>query len=413
VNLPFYIAKRYLLGKKSQNAINIISGISVLGISTGTMALVIVLSVFNGFDSLVKSLYNTFDPDIQISSAEGKTFIPDSEGLKAIQSIPGVIAVSEVLEENVLLLYNDRQHIATVKGVDDNFKNVSGLDSMIYDGEMLLKDHNRPYVVVGRGVAHNLGIGLNFINPLFIYTIDRTARINMAQPEESIRRDFIYPSGIFEIEQDYDTRYIICPIDFVRELLLYHQEVTSLEVKLDPAFPAEELRKEILALMGEGFHVKNREQQNEMFYRVMRSEKWAIFLILTFILIIASFNVIGSLSMLIIDKKKDILTLRNMGAGNRLIKRIFLMEGWLISVFGSISGLFLGTAISWIQQRFGVIKLTGSGSFIIDAYPVQIEGVDVCLIWVTVLLIGLLAARYPVQQISKKYLAGIEKGSIV
>lgn len=413
MNLPFYIAKRYLLGKKSQNAINIISGISVLGITTGTMALVIVLSVFNGFDSLVKSLYNTFDPDIQISSVEDKTFIPDSKSLEAIIAIPGVSAVSEVLEENVLLLYNDRQHIATVKGVDENFKNVSGLDSMIYDGEMLLQDRNRPYTVVGRGVAHNLGIGLNFINPLFIYTIDRTARINMSQPEESIRRDFIYPSGIFEIEQDYDTRYIICPIDFVRELLLYHDEVTYLEVKLDPAFPPEELRREIVALMGEGFHVKNREQQNEMFYRVMRSEKWAIFLILTFILIIASFNVIGSLSMLIIDKKKDILTLRNMGAGNRLIKRIFLMEGWLISVFGSISGLFLGTAISWIQQRFGVIKLTGSGSFIIDSYPVQIEALDICLIWLTVLLIGLIAARYPVRQISKKYLAGIEKGSIV
>jgi lipoprotein-releasing system permease protein len=413
VNLPFYIAKRYLLGKKSQNAINIISGISVLGITTGTMALVIVLSVFNGFDSVVKSLYNTFDPDIQISSIEGKTFTPDPATTQAILSLPGVSALSEVMEENVLLLYNDRQHIATIKGVDDAFRDVSGLDSMIFDGEMKLKDQNRPYAVVGHGVALNLGIRLSFIDPLFIYTIDRTARINMSQPEESIRRDFIYPSGIFAIEQDYDSRYLICPIDFVRELLLYQGEVTHLEVKLDPGIPGEEVHQEIISLMGEGFHVKNREQQNEMFYRVMRSEKWAIFLILTFILIIASFNIIGSLSMLIIDKKKDILTLRNMGAGNRLIKRIFLVEGWLISVLGSLSGLFLGTAISWIQQHFGVIKLTGSGSFIIDAYPVQIEALDIFLIWVTVLFIGLIAARYPVQQISKKYLAGIEKGSIV
>ncbi|MCK4992080.1 MAG: FtsX-like permease family protein [Bacteroidales bacterium] len=413
MNLPLYIAKRYLLGKKSQNAINIISGISVLGITTGTMALVIVLSVFNGFDSVVKSLYNTFDPDIQISSITGKTFTPDPATTQAIRSLPGVSALSEVMEENVLLLYNDRQHIATIKGVDEAFKDVSGLDSMIIDGEMKLKDQNRPYVVVGRGVAYSLGIGLSFIDPLFIYTIDRTARINMSQPEESIRRDFIYPSGIFEIEQDFDSRYIICPINFVRELLLYQEEVTYLEVKLDPRFSGDEVREEILSLMGEGFHVKNREQQNEMFYRVMRSEKWAIFLILTFILIIASFNIIGSLSMLIIDKKKDILTLRNMGAGNKLIKQIFLMEGWLISVLGSISGLFLGTAISWIQQRFGVIKLTGSGSFIIDAYPVQIEALDIFLIWVTVLVIGLFAARYPVRQISKKYLAGIEKGSIV
>ena len=370
MNLSFYIARRYLLGKKSQNAINIISGISILGIATGTMALVIVLSVFNGFDSVVKSLFNTFDPDIQISAVEGKTFTPDPVKSSAILALPGVAALSEVLEENVLLLYNDKQHIATIKGVDEAFRDVSGLDSMVYDGEMKLKDRNRSYAVVGQGVAYSLGIGLNFINPLYVYTIDRTAKINMSQPEEAIRRDFLYPSGIFLIEQDYDSKYIITSIDFTRELLSYRSEVSHLEVKLDPGFPADGVQNEIKALMGEGFQVKNREQQNELFYRVMRSEKWAIFLILTFILIIASFNVIGSLSMLIIDKKKDILTLRNMGAGNRLIKRIFLMEGWLISIIGSVSGLFLGTAISWVQQRFGIIKLTGSGSFIIDSYPV-------------------------------------------
>lgn len=413
MNLSFYIAKRYLLGKKSQNAINIISGISVLGIATGTMALVIVLSVFNGFDSVVKSLYNTFDPDIEISAVEGKTFSPDPTMMQALNSLPGVLAVSEVLEENVLLLYNERQHIATIKGVDESFKDVSGLDSMVYEGEMKLKDQNRAYAVVGQGVAYNLGIGLSFINPLFIYTIDRTARINMSQPEESIRRDFIYPSGIFAIEHEYDSRYIICPIEYTRELLSYQGEVTSLEIKLDSSFPGEEVQKEITTLMGEAFHIKNREQQNELFYKVMKSEKWAIFLILTFILIIASFNIIGSLSMLIIEKKKDILTLRNMGAGKRLIKRIFLIEGWLISLLGSVTGIFLGTTISWIQQRFGLIKLSGGGSFIIDAYPVKIEAVDICLIWVTVLFIGLIAARYPVQQISKKYLAAIEKGIIV
>jgi len=413
VNLSFYIARRYLLGKKSQNAINIISGISVLGITTGTMALVIVLSVFNGFDTVVKSLYNSFDPDIQISAKLGKTFAPDPVTMQDLRSTPGVVAVSEVLEENVLLLYDERQHIATIKGVDDAFNDVSGLDSMVYDGEMKLKDQNRPYAVVGQGVAYSLGIGLSFINPIFVYTIDRTSRINIAQPEESIRRDYIYPSGIFSIEQEYDSRYVICPIEFVRKLLSYTDEVTSLEVKLDPGFPPEGVQKKIESVMGDGYNVKNREQQNELFYKVMRSEKWAIFLILTFILIIASFNIIGSLSMLIIDKKKDIITLRNMGADKSLIKRIFLVEGWLISVFGSITGIFLGTAISWVQQRFGIIKLTGNGNFIIEAYPVHIEVVDICLVWVTVLLIGLLAARYPVRQISKKYLAGIEKGTIV
>ena len=413
MNLPFYIARRYLLGKKSQNAINIISAISVLGVATGTMALVIVLSVFNGFDRVVKSLFSTFDPDIEISAAEGKTFTPDPATTKAISGLPGVVAVSEVVEENVLLLYDENQHIATIKGVDEVYREVTGLDSMIYEGEMKLKDANRSYAVVGQGVAYSLRIGLAFIDPLFVYTIDRKSRINMAQPEESIRRDFLYPSGIFSIEQDFDSRYVITSIDFVRELLSYDREVSFLEVKLDPAIPAGRVQDEIASLMGEGFQVKNRQQQNELFYKVMRSEKWAIFLILTFILVIASFNIIGSLSMLIIDKKKDIITLRNMGAGNRLIGKIFLAEGWLISLVGSVLGIFLGTGFSWLQQRFGLIKLSGSGSFIIDAYPVWIEGWDIVLIWITVLFIGWIAARYPVAQISRKYLRSVEQGIVV
>jgi len=413
VNLSFYIARRYLLGKKSRNAINVISSISVLGVATGTMALVIVLSVFNGFDQVVKSLFSTFDPDIKISAVEGKTFVPGEQMLDSLGAIPGIQAVSEVVEENVLLLYGDKQHIATIKGVDDAFREVTGIDSMVYEGSMKLKERNRPYAVVGQGVAYSLRIGLNFVDPLFVYTIDRKSRINMSQPEESIRRDFIYPSGIFAIEQDYDSRYIITPIEFARKLLDYDREVSFLELKLDPVFQEEMVQHEIMAVMGERYHVKNRQQQNELFYRVMKSEKWAIFLILTFILIIASFNIIGSLSMLIIEKKKDILTLRNMGANNRLIQRIFLVEGWLISVIGSITGLILGTLISWIQQQFGVIKLSGSGTFIIEAYPVRIQLVDIAMIWITVLLIGLIAARYPVRQISRKYLQRIEQEAIV
>lgn len=413
MNLSFYIARRYLLGKKSQNAINIISGISILGVTVGTMALVIVLSVFNGFDFVVKSLFNSFDPDLKISVVEGKTFSSDPVMNKAIRDLPGVVAMSEVLEENVLLLYGDKQHIATIKGVDDSFQKVSGLDSMVYDGSMKLKDENRSYAVVGQGIAYSLRVGLNFINPLFVYTIDRTARVNMSQPEESIRRDFIYPSGIFAIEQEYDSRYLVCPIEFVRNLLSYPGENTFLELKLDPAFPADQIQKEIEGIVGDRYQVKNRQQQNELFYRVMKSEKWAIFLILTFILIIASFNIIGSLSMLIIDKKNDIITLRNMGANNRLISRIFLAEGWLISLVGSLVGIVLGTTFSWIQQHFGIIKLSGSGTFVIDAYPVQIEAPDILLVWITVLVIGWLAAKYPVKQISKKYLMSIEKEGIV
>ena len=325
MNLSFYIARRYLLGKKSQNAINIISGISILGVTVGTMALVIVLSVFNGFDSVVKSLFNSFDPDIKISATEGKTFTSDPDLNEALRDLPGVLALSEVLEENVLLLYGDKQHIATIKGVDDNFRDVSGLDSMVYDGSMKLKDENRAYAVVGQGVAYSLRVGLSFINPLFVYTIDRTAKMNMAQPEESIKRDFIYPSGIFSIEQQYDSRYVVCPIEFVRELLTYPHENTFLEIKLNPNYSVDQVQKQIIEIAGDSYQVKNREQQNALFYRVMKSEKWAIFLILTFILIIASFNIIGSLSMLIIDKKNDIITLRNLGATNKLIGRIFLV----------------------------------------------------------------------------------------
>jgi lipoprotein-releasing system permease protein len=413
VNLSFYIARRYLLGKKSQNAINIISAISVIGVTVGTMALVIVLSVFNGFDSVVKSLFSTFDPDFKISVAEGKTFIPDPGELERIRSLDGVEAVSEVLEENVLLLYDERQHIATIKGVDDHFADVTGLDSMIYEGSMTLKENHRYFAVVGQGVAISLGMGLHFINPMYVYSIDRKSKINMAQPEESIRRDFIFPSGIFAIEQDFDSRYVIVPIEFARKLLAYEKEVTFLEVKLDPGAGEEALQEQIISILGDGYHVKNRQQQNELFYRVMKSEKWAIFLILTFILIIASFNIIGSLSMLIIDKKQDIVKLRNLGARNRLIERIFLVEGWLISITGSILGIALGTAISWIQQRFGLIKLQGSGSFVIDAYPVKIEAPDIMLIWLTVLLIGWIAARYPVRQISRKYLKNLEREVIV
>ncbi|HER08416.1 MAG TPA: FtsX-like permease family protein [Bacteroides sp.] len=413
MNLSFYIARRYLLGKKSQNAINIISGISILGVTVGTMALVIVLSVFNGFDTVVKSLFNAFDPDIKVSSVEGKTFIPGQSTLDKLRSLPGVLAVSEVVEENVLLLYGDKQHIASIKGVDEHFTEVTGIDSMIYDGAMKLIDGNRPYAVVGQGVAYSLGVGLNFVDPLFVYTIDRKARFSMANPEESIRRDFIYPSGIFSIEQDFDSRYVFAPISFVRKLLSYEMEISFLEIKLDPNYQIQKVQEKIKGIMGEGFHVKNRQEQNELFYRVMKSEKWAIFLILTFILIIASFNIIGSLSMLIIDKKRDIHSLRNMGANNRLIKNIFLMEGWMISVIGSVTGLILGTVICWVQQRFEIIKLSGSGTFVIDAYPVKIEAVDIFLIWVTVLLIGVIAAMYPVRQISRKYLKRIEEDVIV
>jgi lipoprotein-releasing system permease protein len=412
MRFPFYIARRYLFAKKGQNAINIISAISMLGVGVGAMALVVILSVFNGFDEVVKSLFNSFDPDIRITAVTGKVFTPD-ERFRKIQKMPGVAHFSEILEENALLKYGERQHIATIKGADESFIDVTGIDSMIYDGQMMLKDKNRAYAVVGQGVAYNLQIGLNFINPLFVYMPNRMGNINLANPDDAFRRDFLYPSGIFTIEQDYDSRYIIVPIDFMRDLLEYTNEVSAIEIKLNPVFDPKTTQTEISTLLGDDFKVQNRTQQNELFYRVMKSEKWAIFLILTFILIIASFNIIGSLSMLIIDKKNDIKSLRNMGAGPQLISRIFLIEGWLISIMGSLIGITLGTIISWLQDKYELLKLSGSGTFVIDAYPVNLKLTDVLLVWTTVLLIGYLAARYPVKQISKKYLPEIESGNTI
>jgi lipoprotein-releasing system permease protein len=412
MRFSLYIARRYLFAKKSRNAINIISGISMLGVGVGAMALVVILSVFNGFDEVVKSLFNSFDPDLKITAARGKVFTPD-ERIKQVKELPGVLHLSEILEENALLKYGERQHIATVKGTDESFLKVTGIDSMVYNGEMILKDNNRSYAVVGQGVAYSLQIGLNFINPLFVYMPKRVGTINLSNPDDAFRRNYLFPSGIFAIEQDYDSRYVIVPIDFMRELLDYSNEVSALELKLNPEFDPKETQITIAELLGDEFLVQNRAQQNELFYRVMKSEKWAIFLILTFILIIASFNIIGSLSMLIIDKKNDIRSLRNMGASQQLISRIFLMEGWLISIVGSLIGITLGTLISWLQDRFELLKLSGSGTFVIDAYPVHLKLTDVLLVWITVLFIGFLAARYPVKQISKKQLKEIENGQII
>jgi lipoprotein-releasing system permease protein len=403
MNLPFYISKRYLFSKKSQNVINIISGISVAGVVTGTMALIVILSVFNGFDDLIKSLYSTFDPEIKIIPVAGKTFSPSGPGFSAVRNHRNVLHFSEVLEENVLLRYGERQYIATMKGVDDEFADVTGIDTMIIDGSFTLKEADRPFAVIGQGVAYYLGIGLTFINPINVYSIKRTGNIPV-NPEQAISRKFIFPSGIFSIEQEHNIRYIIVPISFARDLLGYQDEVSAVELKLRPGTDIDFFQEEIKKLTGNEFLVQNRNDQNALFYRIMRSEKWAIFFILTFILIVASFNIIGSLTMLMLDKREDIRTLQNLGASNRLIRNIFLLEGWMISVIGAIIGLIIGSIIAWLQAKFGLIKLSGSGSFIIDAYPVVYKFQDVIKVFITVIFIGFLAAWYPVRYISRNFL---------
>jgi lipoprotein-releasing system permease protein len=403
MNFPFFLAKRYLFAKKSRNAINLISTISVFGVAVGTMALIVVLSVFNGFDNLIKSLFNSFYPDIQITLKEGKTFNPATPEFERLKKMKGLLFYSEVLEENALLKYGDKQYIATVKGVDDAYNNVTGIDSMVKEGHYMLMKDSTPYAVVGQGIAYYLSMGLNFNNPIQLYVPKRTATISF-NPEEAFNKKYIYPSAVFSIEQDFDSKYLITPIGFARDLLGYSNDVTGIEIRTDPSFDRDKIQEEIIHNIGPRYMVKNRYQQNEMFYKIMKSEKWAIYFILSFILLIASFNVIGSLTMLILDKRKDIFTLQSLGTDLSKLRKIFFLEGWMICIIGAILGLILGAVLCWLQQQYGLIKLHGTGSFIIDYYPVDMHILDFIGVLATVLFIGIIATWYPVRFITHKYL---------
>ncbi len=400
VNFPLYIAKRYLVARKSHNVINLISGISVVGVMTGTMALVIILSAFNGFDTLVHSLFNAFDPDLKITPATGKTFPDTMPSLQRVEALPAVMYASGVIEENALLQYGDRQYIATVKGVGDVYTKMSGIDTMIVDGSFSLHQKGAPMAVVGQGIASNLGIGLHFITPIKVYVPRRGGRIS-PDPSKAFNKSYIFPAGVFAIQQDFDTKYMIVPISFARKLFGYGHELSALEIKLRPGAEVKRVQEQIRQILGSGFQVKDRYEQQALLYRIMKTEKWAIFLILSFILLIASFNVIGSLSMLIIEKQDDIATLRSLGAGVPVLRRIFLLEGWMITIAGAFAGVVLGLLVCWLQQQFGLVKIPGSGSFVIDTYPIVIKALDVLVVFVTVLAIGYGAAWYPVRMMVK------------
>ena len=377
--------------------------ISIVGVTIGTAALIVVLSVFNGFDGVIKSMYNSFDPDLKITPTQGKVFtvssIPNYNDLK---NHPGILDIAETLEENALLKYSDQQYVATLKGVSDNFVSISGVDTMIVAGDFTLKHKDQNYAVVGQGVAVFLSLNINFIDPLVIYVPKRNAQMSM-NPEQMFNRKYIFTSGVFGIQQEFDAKYVIVPIDFARDIFDYRDEISALEVKVNPSYNIHKLQNQLSEKLGPGFTVKNRYQQHELFYKIMKSEKWSIFFILTFILIIASFNIIGSLTMLIIDKKDDISILRALGANLTTIRKIFLTEGWMISVVGALCGLALGWLICWAQVKFEFVKLQGSGSFIIDAYPVKMIFTDFIAVFTTVIIIGFVAAWYPVRYITKRY----------
>ena len=406
----FYIARRYLISKKSVNVINIISGISISGVTVGTFALIVILSVFNGLDTSIKTLFSSFDPDIKITAAKGKSFEMDEGNFNAIRQISGISTLTPVIEENALLGYGDRKYFATIKGVPANYSEVSGLDtSCITSGRFLLEAKQIPYAVVGQGVAYYLSVGLNFTDPVHIYTLKKgvNGRPSLAN---SFNHSTIYASGIFANQQEIDSKYVLVPFGYAQELFQMGTRVSSVELGLKEGVSGESVQPEIRRILGGNFVVKTQFEQHELFYRVMKSEKWAIFIILGFILIIASFNILGSLSMLIIDKKADIAILQSMGANQKLIRTIFLFEGWMISLTGAVFGLILGILICWIQIKYGILKIPGNeGSFIFSSYPVEIRIGDLTAIFLLVSGIGFLAAWYPIRFISGKYLSAPTK----
>ncbi|MBR2855961.1 MAG: FtsX-like permease family protein [Bacteroidales bacterium] len=403
MNLAQFIARRYLFAKKSHNVINIISAISAIGMAIGTAALIIILSVYNGFDSLIRSMMSNVEPDLLITPATGKTFVPDDSTFDWIYDQPSVRNMCCVLEEQVFISYEGKQSLARAKGVDWVYEEESPLKDHMSDGEFKLHRGDVPLAAVGAGLAYELGISPRFLAPVEIYFPTRTGRISLANPAASIESVRVYPSGLFSVNNDVDAELLIVPIEEMQELLEYEDEVSAVELRLMDGSTKEELKrlqKEIGTRLGPGFKVKDRFQQNESLYKMMKYEKAAIFMILIFVIIIISFNIFGSLSMLIIEKKDDIRTLRSMGAQEGLIKRIFILEGWLISLTGLAGGLVLGVGFAAIQQAFGIIKMPGH--FVVQAYPIILSWSDILLTIVGVATIGYLIALLPVALHSRK-----------
>ena len=403
MHIAQFIAGRYLFARKSHNVINIISAISAIGMAVGTAALIIILSVYNGFDSLIRSMMSNVEPDLLITPAAGKTFVPDNSTFDWIYDQPSVRNMCCVLEEQVFISYEGKQSLAKAKGVDWVYEEESPLKDHMRDGEFKLHRGDVPLAAVGAGLAYELGISPRFLAPIEIYFPTRTGRISLANPAASIESVRVYPSGLFSVNNDVDAELLIVPIEKMQELLEYDDEVSAVELRLTEDSPKDELKrlqKEIGARLGPGFKVKDRFQQNESLYKMMKYEKAAIFMILIFVIIIIAFNIFGSLTMLIIEKKEDIRILRSMGAQESLIRKIFVLEGWFISLVGLAGGLVIGISFAAIQQAFGIIKMPGH--FVVQAYPIILSWSDILLTIVGVAAIGYLIALLPASIHSRK-----------
>ena len=401
MRLASFIAGRYLFAKKSHNVINIISAISAIGMAIGTAALIIILSVYNGFDSLIRSMLSNVEPDLLITPSTGKVFVPEGETFDWLYFHPDVKNMCGVLQEQVFINYDGQQGLAKAKGVDWIYEDETPLKGHIREGEFRLHRGDVPMAAVGSGLAYSMGISPRFVSAIEIYYPSRTRKLSMANPLTSIEAVKVWPSSIFSINNDVDAELMILPIDKMRELLEYKDEVSEVEIRLAEGTSAKELRKlqkEISERLGPEFKVKDRFQQNESLYKMMKYEKAAIYMILIFVIIIIAFNIFGSLSMLIIEKRPDIGTLRSMGAQEGLIKRIFILEGWFISLAGMAVGLLVGTGFALLQQHFGFIKMPGH--FVVQAYPVILSWSDIFLTAVGVAAIGYIIALLPVHRLT-------------
>ena len=408
MNFPFYIARRYLFSKKSTNAINVISMISMAGVVVATMALIIVLSVFNGFHDLVATFFTQFDPQLKVVPVEGKDAPSDDPVLTEIRQQPEVDVATESVEEMALAIYEGHQAMVTVKGVDDNFTELTHINEIVYgDGEFQLHAADLEYGTLGIRLAQDLGTGARFGNYLHVYAPRREGQLDLSNPQDGFVVDsLISPGVVFATRQGkYDKSYILAPIGFARRLFEQQGMLTSLELRLKAGSDLEAVKKRMRSIANGKYKVLDRFEQQADTFKIMQIEKFIAYIFLTFILIVACFNIIGSLSMLIIDKREDVVTLRNLGANDRQISSIFLFEGRLIVAIGAIVGVALGLLLCWLQQRFGLVGMGGSsGMFVVNAYPVSVHYQDVLLVFFTVLVVGSVAVWYPVQHFSRRLL---------
>ena len=396
----FFIAKRYLFARKSHNVINIISIISAAGIAIGCAALVIILSIYNGFDTLVKDLYDSTSPDLLITPAKGKTFSADTEAFKTLRHDASLASFSEILEENVFLMYGDNHTVVTARGVDRDYGAASGLDNYVISGAFLVYEGDPPRMVLAAKISGSLAVNIRFLTPISAIYPSTTDTLNIFNPASVLRTEKIFPAGILSVDENFDGKYVFMPRETLGALT-GHDEVSCVELRFkEEALSSDgivtaSVQKSITKALGDDFVVRNRYQQNESLYKVMRYEKLAVYFILVFVMLIISCNALGSLSMLIIDKKEDIEILSSMGATKKQIRRIFRMEGWMISLLGIIIGVALGLLICFLQARFGIVKLPGN--FVVDAYPVKVQWGDVTLVFVIVAAIGAIMAQLPVK----------------